>query len=378
MTSNLIPTPNTQLSSEVFTKKASLIARGLNEISLLKPSPESLYQTGMDYYEGSNGKPWDILKAYAYLVKSAEQGFALAQWRLGCMFDGNEAVEKNEEKEVHWREKAALNGNLGAMYWRLSSSSEAYSQELTHLATSGYVKALNALAYHYINGDHKYIKQDMQQAWYWVKRIIEQRCELHSLNLKEVTAEFWDEVDKDNGYWLPDYLLCEERYSVAEREQYYENRMIWLLEKAQQGEVFAQSLLGYELEQISNGEYVFRLDRENWQRLVKKTLLRKQAAIRAMASDEPIAWREIAVFWRTKAAEQGCLVAQFNLNYDGLEKRGCKLLRMSLCRRVAEHAINYNRYFEAILAFNATDSADAPKFTFEELEHYRLTNHDSI
>ena len=369
MTSNLILRPNTELSSEVFTKKTSLIARGLNEISLLKPSPESLYQTGMDYYEGSNGKPWDILKAYAYLVKSAEQGFVLAQWRLSCMLEGyHEAAKENVEKAAYWREKAALNGHLLAMYKRLPNSSETYIQELTHLAESGCSAALLAFIRHYIMGDYEHIEKDMRQAWYWTKRLVELGDRPLLSVMENVTTEFWDEVDKDTGFWLSDVLLCKERYSATERSQYYENRMIWLIEKAQQGVAFAQALLGGELYEIILNESTFFEDKKR--QLVRAGLLRQQAAT---VTDEPIDWRKLAIFWLTKPAEQGLREAQSYLG--GLYI--CNEKAVYWHRRSAEQG--YERwYFDTIVDFNETDMSDAPKFTFEELEHYRLNNQDSI
>ena len=368
MTSNLIPRPNTELSSETFTKKVSLIARGLNEISLLKPSPESLYQTGMDYYEGSNGKPWDILKAYAYLVKSAEQGFVLAQWRLACMFDGDEAVEENEKKE-YWHEKAALNGHLWAMWLSLYESSETYLEELTHLAESGCTQSLYEFVDHCITGDCEHIKKDMRQAWHWVKRSIEQSM-CYTLRVENATAEFWDEVDKDNGYWLPYDWLCKDRYSAAERAQYYENRMIWLIEKAHQGEAFAQLQLGAELYEINHNLGTFFS--KNWQLVICEKLLHQQATI---ATDEPMDWAKLARFWLAKPADQGFWMAQYLLGtlYDIDHEKAVYWFRRS-----AEQVLGLECYFEAILAFNATDRDDAPKFTFEELEHYRLNNQDSI
>ena len=370
MTSNLILRPNTELSSEVFTKKTSLIARGLNEISLLKPSPESLYQTGMDYYEGSNGKPWDILKAYAYLVKSAEQGFVLAQWRLSCMFLGDEAVERNEEKAWYWHEKAALNGHLEAMYYLLDETSETYIEELTYLAESGCSTASNAFVKYYFTGDYEHIKKDMKQAWYWVKWSIEQSI-CYTFCVENATAEFWGKVDKDNGYWLPYDWLCKERwYSAAEREQYYENRMIWLIEKAQQGEAFAQFGLGCELSDINDN--FGTLFSENWQLLICEELFYQQAMI---AADEPIDWGKLAVFWFTKSAKQGFWAAQYMLGgfCDIDHEKAVYWLRRSV-----EQEESSEDYFEKILAFNETDMSDAPKFTFEELEHYRLNNQDSI
>ena len=376
MTSNLILRPNTELSSEVFTKKTSLIARGLNEICLLKPSPESLYQTGMDYYEGSNGKPWDILKAYAYLVESAEQGFVLAQWLLS-------SIEKTE----YWREKAALNGHLMAMYYLLDKTSETYIQELTHLAESGCFEASDQLVHYYLTGDYEHIEKDMKQAWYWFKRSIEQGSSYIPSNLvKNATAEFWNEVDKDTdtGYWLPVYsysiaddgpLLCEERYSATEREQYYENRMIWLIEKAQQGEAFAQLALSSELNDIN----------ENWQLVICEKLFRQQAAI---AADEPIDWEKLSMFWLTKSAEQGLWNAQVmcGLSYPNDHEKSLYWLRRAMEQDSDGNSGYY--YSGTIVAFNSDLDADfadyrydlcyRSMFWFEDLKYLCLNKQDSI
>ena len=89
----------------------------------------------------------------------------------------------------------------------------------------------------------------MGQAWYWVKRGVEQLGSYGDLlTLAFVTADFWDEVDRDSGYWLE--RLSSKMYSATERTQYSEKRMIWLREKAQQGEAFAQYRLGVELSEI--------------------------------------------------------------------------------------------------------------------------------
>ena len=371
MTSNLIPRPNTELSSEVFTKKSSLIARGLNEISLLKPSPESLYQTGMDYYEGSNGKPWDILKAYAYLVKSAEQGFVLAQWRL-----------RSIEKWEYWLEKAALNGHLMAMYYLLDETSETYIQELTHLAESGCYKASDQLSHYYHTGGYD-IEKDMKQAWYWFKRSIEQGSPSIPWNLKNATAEFWDEVDRDVGYWLREEDLCSERYSATEREQYYENRMIWLIEKAQQGEAFAQLELGSELNDFKDElEMLFH---ENWQLVICEKLLRQQAAI---AADEPIDWHKLSMLWLTKSAEQGLWNAQVmcGLSYPNDHEKSLYWLRRAMEQDSDGNSGYY--YSGTIVAFNSDLDADfadyrydlcyRSMFWFEDLKYLCLNNQDSI
>jgi TPR repeat protein len=214
----------------------------------------------------------------------------------------------------------------------------------------------------------------MKQAWYWVKRSVEQKGLFsYSLSLlvsDNATAEFWREVDKDNGYWLSESSLPSERYSAAEREQYYENRMIWLIEKAQQGEAFAQCALADELKWLND----FReLSIENWRVVAWENALYQQAIV---ATGEPIDGEKLAIFWLTKATEQGLVTAQYSLGFlyycmDEHEKSVYWL------RKYMEGGNNIE-YFKAISGFNETDRNDAPKFTFEELEHYRLNNQDSI
>lgn len=215
--------------------------------------------------------------------------------------------------------------------WRLCIGAclirqKTYIEELTHLAESGCIDALAMLTNEYVTD-----KKDMQQAWYWVKQEVEQSSlsanflyyfrSYHTADIwdevnkgSSLTAEFWDEVDRDVGYWLREDELCSERYSATEREQYYENRMIWLLEKAQQGEAFAQFGLGREFSDINHNlefaSFCGTLFSENWQLVICEELLHQQATI---AADEPIDWGKLAMFWLTKAAEQGSWAAQQSL-----------------------------------------------------------------
>jgi TPR repeat protein len=126
--------------------------------------------------------------------------------------------------------------------------------------------------------------------------------------------------------------------------------------------------LGCELSDINDNSGT--LFSESWQLLICEELFYQQAMI---AADEPIDWGKLAVFWFTKSAKQGFWVAQYLLGtlYEDHEKAVYWL-------RKAMEQDSYEDYFEKILAFNATDRDDAPKFTFEELEHYRLNNQDSI
>ena len=223
----------------------------------------------------------------------------------------------------------------------------------------------------------------MKQAWYWFKRSIEQGSPSIPWNLKNATAEFWDEVDRDVGYWLREEDLCSERYSATEREQYYENRMIWLIEKAQQGEAFAQLELGSELNDFKDElEMLFH---ENWQLVICEKLLRQQAAI---AADEPIDWHKLSMLWLTKSAEQGLWNAQVmcGLSYPNDHEKSLYWLRRAMEQDSDGNSGYY--YSGTIVAFNSDLDADfadyrydlcyRSMFWFEDLKYLCLNNQDSI
>ena len=185
-------------------------------------------------------------------------------------------------------------------------------------------------------------------------------------------------MDKDVGYWLREKDLCSERYSATEREQYYENRMIWLIEKAQQGEAFAQLELGSELNDFKDElEMLFH---ENWQLVICEKLFRQQAAI---AADEPIDWEKLSIFWLTKSAEQGLWYAQLQcgLSYPNDHEKALYWLR-----RAMEQDLEVGEYYSGtIVAFNSDYDADSnyyccyrSDFSFEDLKCFCLNKQDSI
>ena len=63
-------------------------------------------------YMGGNGVTRDIEEGMKWLRKAAEQGFAEAQYSLGCYYlDGEGGLEKNPEEAVRWWQKAAAQGH---------------------------------------------------------------------------------------------------------------------------------------------------------------------------------------------------------------------------------------------------------------------------
>ena len=73
-------------------------------------------------YVNGEGVPQDYEKAIDWYTKSAEQGYAKAQYNLGWMYDNGRGVPQDDKQAVYWYTKSAEQGfavaqyNLGWMY----------------------------------------------------------------------------------------------------------------------------------------------------------------------------------------------------------------------------------------------------------------------
>lgn len=74
------------------------------------------YEIGQRYANGSGGLPQDNDQAAYWLNRSADQGLAAAQYRLGTMFEKGVGVPENPTKARTWYERAAAQGNVKAMH----------------------------------------------------------------------------------------------------------------------------------------------------------------------------------------------------------------------------------------------------------------------
>jgi len=79
------------------------------------------YRKGMAYAFG-DGVDKDQEKAFKYFKRSAEAGFAPAQYQLGVAYANGEGTEQDEQQALRWYKQAAVRGhtlaqrNLGLMY----------------------------------------------------------------------------------------------------------------------------------------------------------------------------------------------------------------------------------------------------------------------
>ena len=82
---------------------------------LSKQKLEELYQTGMNYYFGRDGVRMSNAKAAEYFTQAANGGHAGAQYMLGACYRLGYGVNRDLQKARYWYEKAAAQGNLGAI-----------------------------------------------------------------------------------------------------------------------------------------------------------------------------------------------------------------------------------------------------------------------
>ncbi len=71
--------------------------------------PVALCEEGIQKYDEG-----DYIRAFEYFTKASKLGYADAHWRMALLYEQGHGVEKDEEKEVHHYEEAAIGGHPGA------------------------------------------------------------------------------------------------------------------------------------------------------------------------------------------------------------------------------------------------------------------------
>lgn len=79
-------------------------------------SPEAQFVIGTRYLNGENGLQQDLAKAAYWYGKSAAQGLAPAQYRLGTLYERGKGVARDLDAALGWYERAAGLGNVKAMH----------------------------------------------------------------------------------------------------------------------------------------------------------------------------------------------------------------------------------------------------------------------
>ena len=79
-------------------------------------NPVALTILGLRALDGTNGAAVNFPEAVKFLTQAAEKGQAVAQYRLGTLYERGQGVPADATKAVHWYELAANQGNRKAMH----------------------------------------------------------------------------------------------------------------------------------------------------------------------------------------------------------------------------------------------------------------------
>jgi localization factor PodJL len=79
-------------------------------------NPTALTMLGLRALDGTNGAAVNLPDAIKFLTQAAEKGQAVAQYRLGTLYERGQGVPADAAKAAHWYEMAANQGNRKAMH----------------------------------------------------------------------------------------------------------------------------------------------------------------------------------------------------------------------------------------------------------------------
>ena len=142
----------------------------------------SLYSLGEKYYSGDDDDvEQDYYKAFELFMKAAEQGYAAAENRVGCMYHKGEGTDQDDSESVKWYRKAAEHDNADAqnsladMYFGGVGVDQNYAVAFKWYQKSakhGNAEAQYSLGNMYINGQG--VGQDYAAGLTWCKMSAEQ------------------------------------------------------------------------------------------------------------------------------------------------------------------------------------------------------------
>ena len=123
---------------QVFPADMKVVEYKIKDIESKMPqnsmTPKQMYDFGVNYFYGTNGKAKDYAEAVKWFHKAAEQGNASAQCYLGFMYEKGYGVSKDYSEALKWFRKAVEQGNaqgqsnLGYMYQYGYGVSQDYAE----------------------------------------------------------------------------------------------------------------------------------------------------------------------------------------------------------------------------------------------------------
>ena len=122
-----------------------------------KGNADAFYNFAVYYNNGSHGLQQDMAKAAELWLKASELGCAKAYFHLGCLYAIGQGVDRDEEKAKHYKEVAAMKGdiharhNLGCVEGQAGNYQRAYKHWII-AARAGHPKSLDSVKTGFING----------------------------------------------------------------------------------------------------------------------------------------------------------------------------------------------------------------------------------
>jgi TPR repeat protein len=208
-------------------------------------------------------KSGNYQKALSLYIPPAEQGHALAQFRLGGMYFDGHGVQKNTERAFSWFQKSAEQGNaaaqlmLGAMYNNGGGVPLDHKQAahwFQKAAEQGVASAQGELGLMYARGEG--VPLDPKQAVHWYQKASEQGDAEAQLRLgfmyskgegipkDDKQAVHWFQKSAEQGNVWAQYnlgLMYDTGQGVPENS---EQAVYWIQKSAEQGNAEAQLRLG--------------------------------------------------------------------------------------------------------------------------------------
>ncbi len=105
-------------SPKPVAQPAPASAPTVDRVQLLAGQGNAIALTilGLHAVDGTNGAPVNLPDAVKYLTQAAEKGQAVAQYRLGTLYERGQGVTADPAKASHWYELSAAQGNRKAMH----------------------------------------------------------------------------------------------------------------------------------------------------------------------------------------------------------------------------------------------------------------------
>lgn len=250
-------------------------------------------------------------------LKKAEQGDAIAQFSLGCIYEKAQGVTQDCKQAIYWYKKAAERGHVDAQ---------------THLGKMYNNNILKGFSFKNSSTEKNcYSRQnpDVKKAMYWYKKAAEQGGASAQNELAEIYYRGIGEAAKDYkkaAYWYK--KAAEQGHNRAQEnlaDMYYkgrgiqkQNKLSWLKKLAEQEDTSAMICLS---EMYFDGHGV----KQDYNKAVywcKKVA--EQGNVGCQNEIAGIYYRGLgevarnydeAAYWYKKAAEQGHIRAQENLAY---------------------------------------------------------------